>query len=906
MGRWKRFVALMGAVVLLSSGCDWLQWGGGPTHRGTIFETGITKGNVAGMVTSTMASLPTSSPTATANDLVFIEADGALTALDAKTSAVVWRGSLPPGTTAGGAPAIHAPSNTIFVVVAAATLVLVGFDVNGVRNCNPVLNTCSPVFVAQLGNGFGAASPPVVDGGRVFANGADSVFAFDANGQTNCVSSLGQATCSPLWSAVTGFSAGGVGPAVVNGVVYDAIRAGGSFALRAFSKSSGSPLWTGSVGAAPIAATPSIGADGRVFVPAGPVIHAFAGDGCGAPTCSPSFALVLRTGDPPRAFLSTPAVDRPNVYATNGNGSLYSWPDTGCGAPTCQPTQVVGVDAPAGGSSTYSQSPVIANGIVFLLTRQVIAAANHVVLVARDEADFTQLASWDLGVRGFGEGLANTSVANSVVYAPVDSALVAVHAPPVEPLAALSTSPLTISPSFSASTFDYVLRCAQGSNSVTFNMSAVPGGSVALVAPTATQPSASQTATVALNENQAAVVEASDAGGQTARYWIRCLPSDFPPLSAMRHPAAGAPTPGWYLVGNNFAPVGTALYAMILDSRGTPVWYKRAAQPAIDVKSLGRNSVAFISTLAFFGFGTDPNARYDIHSLDTGQVRSVRTVGVPTDFHELYVLPNGHYLLLSYPLKRGVDLTGLQATPTPGPNSTIADCVVQEVDPQGALVWQWTASDHIDPVSEPTLAPAPNINGETVYDVYHCNSIDARATGDLLVSARHLNAVFEIRRSDGKVVWKLGGKPVNKDGASIIAIQNDPVGGIALQHDARYMPNGHISIFDNQSAQAAVPARAVEYALNLAAKTAQPVFSFTSPDNAPSCCMGSFRRYPDGHSVVGWGYVPASNGSILTEINASGQSVFDVSLASGSGSYRAVKVPPPQFDIDVLRATAGR
>jgi hypothetical protein len=203
------------------------------------------------------------------------------------------------------------------------------------------------------------------------------------------------------------------------------------------------------------------------------------------------------------------------------------------------------------------------------------------------------------------------------------------------------------------------------------------------------------------------------------------------------------------------------------------------------------------------------------------------------------------------------------------------------------------------------VAPSGTINGETVYDVYHCNSIDARATGDLLVSARHLNAIFEIRRSDGRVVWKMGGKPVNKDGASIIAIQNDP-GGIVLQHDARYMPGNHISLFDNQDAQGAVAARAVEFALNFSTKTAEPVFSFASPNNSPSCCMGNFRRYPDGHSVIGWGYVSLGNGRVLTEINASGQSVLDVRFATDYGSYRAVKVPPPRFDVNALRATAGQ
>jgi hypothetical protein len=120
------------------------------------------------------------------------------------------------------------------------------------------------------------------------------------------------------------------------------------------------------------------------------------------------------------------------------------------------------------------------------------------------------------------------------------------------------------------------------------------------------------------------------------------------------------------------------------------------------------------------------------------------------------------------------------------------------------------------------------------------------------------------------------------------------------------MPNNHVSLYDNQSNTSAQPARGVEYAINFTTNTAQPVFSFVTPTNAASCCMGSLRRLPDGHRVVGWGYVVPSNGAILTELDASGNTVLDLAFATGYASYRAVKVPPTRFDVDVLRATAGQ
>jgi hypothetical protein len=296
----------------------------------------------------------------------------------------------------------------------------------------------------------------------------------------------------------------------------------------------------------------------------------------------------------------------------------------------------------------------------------------------------------------------------------------------VQPLASLAVSPLALSPAFSPSTFDYVVRCTAGTNSLTFTMTAVPGGTVALTAPTTTPPAASRTATVGLTPTQAAVVRATDAEGASADYWIRCLPPDFPTIDVTKHFEAGDPTPGWYLLGNNILPTsgGTSSYAMILDLNGTPVWYKRSAPPAVNLTPTRPGHVAYQSTATATGFTTDPNATYTEYSFADGSVQEYRASGVPPDLHEFTALPNGHHLVLSYPLRSGIDLTGLDTTPTPGPNSTIADCVVQDIDPAGNLAWQWTGSDHIDAKTESLAAPSATHGGQNVYDPFHCNSID--------------------------------------------------------------------------------------------------------------------------------------------------------------------------------------
>ena len=101
-----------------------------------------------------------------------------------------------------------------------------------------------------------------------------------------------------------------------------------------------------------------------------------------------------------------------------------------------------------------------------------------------------------------------------------------------------------------------------------------------------------------------------------------------------------------------------------------------------------------------------------------------------------------------------VDLSSLG-----GPaDATVLDGEIQEVTPQRQLVWSWNSADHIG-IAEtefPLSAIRTQIDGQEAYDLVHLNSLQRDGDG-ILVSARHVNAVYRIRRADGGVDWKLGG-----------------------------------------------------------------------------------------------------------------------------------------------------
>src|SRR3989442_7830461 len=152
---------------------------------------------------------------------------------------------------------------------------------------------------------------------------------------------------------------------------------------------------------------------------------------------------------------------------------------------------------------------------------------------------------------------------------------------------------------------------------------------------------------------------------------------------------------------------------MVLDNHGTPVWYRKpAGPPPIDVTALRNGTIAWWSNAG-------PNTGFENFNLATQTTRWLRAPDPPTDPHELHEMSNGDVMLLSNPVKHGVDMTAFGFSSS----EDIIDCIVEELNPTGELVWEWRASDHVLP-TESTFPLAIGSQAPLTYDVFHCNSID--------------------------------------------------------------------------------------------------------------------------------------------------------------------------------------
>ncbi len=441
----------------------------------------------------------------------------------------------------------------------------------------------------------------------------------------------------------------------------------------------------------------------------------------------------------------------------------------------------------------------------------------------------------------------------------------------------ISTSPDLFPLGFDRTVDDYAIRC-NNKKPVEVDASVAPGYSVNIDR-NGERAGVSQ-AQVPLRENQEFTVTVSRGQGQH-RYFIRCLPSDF---GTWDYTQFLEPSHRLYVVAPAIGAV-TGNYVVLFDDHGVPLWWYKATETPFDAAVLAGGNIAWTE-------GTLPLGTAEIRDLDGDLIRAPQTVGSVLDPHELQELPNGDLILVSYPVREKVDLTSIGG----GKEDKVLDALIQEIDPQGDVVWSWNSKDHIPLSDTPRrwYENAQSFGPEAVRDLLHINAVEPDGADAFLISMRHTDAVYKIDKATGNVVWKLGGEPTSKS----LTVLDDPLGTYPLgaQHDVRLLPGGTITIYDNETGLTARTPRAVRYEIDEAAKTATLLEEISDPLAASSFCCGSARRSADGSWLISWGGAP-----LVSEFDAAGERAFKLEFGEAS-SYRATSAPDGLLLPAALRA----
>ena len=429
----------------------------------------------------------------------------------------------------------------------------------------------------------------------------------------------------------------------------------------------------------------------------------------------------------------------------------------------------------------------------------------------------------------------------------------------------VSFSTPSLFPAFGPNIEDYVVRCHDAP--VTVQAHASEGWQVSL----AGQPfhSGDFSATVPLGSGRAFVVRAQKQA-ELYRYHVRCLPNSFPTYTFTRY---GPVSPKYFAVSRS-----DLNYGIIFDNHGVPIWWIRATSWAIRVLPNG-------NVLWYRG----PSDRFEIHRLDGTMIRALKSVGYDVDGHDLQFLPNGDHLVSAPVLRRHVDTSAYGGSS----DATVKSAELQQVTSSGQLVWRWNTYDHVSLAETGRWWDAPPTDQQP-YDIVHWNSIEP-AGDSVIASFRHLDAVYKIKKSTGEIVWKLGGTTTPE---SLTVIGDPRAYTFGAQHDARLLPDGTLSVFDNRTNLSNPRPRAVRFRIDEQARTATFLGSITDAAVSDSGCCGSARRLANGDWLINWAM---TRNHPVGGYKPNGERTFFLTFPPRS-TYRAEPVPPGAVTAEDLRA----
>lgn len=304
-------------------------------------------------------------------------------------------------------------------------------------------------------------------------------------------------------------------------------------------------------------------------------------------------------------------------------------------------------------------------------------------------------------------------------------------------------------------------------------------------------------------------------------------------------------------------------YIMIIDNNAVPVYIKQLKKQAYDFK-VNNNMLTYFDEAGKQFFMMD--SMYQI--IDSIKIKN----DFITDFHDIQITSDNHILLLGQDIKS----VNMDTVVDGGnPNATVTGLVIQELDENKDVVFEWKSWDHYK-ITDSYV----NLLNQSI-DYVHGNSVDIDSDGNLIISACFMSEVTKIDRNTGEIIWRLGGK--NNE---FTFVADD---GFNYQHSARRLPNGNLVLLDKGYDNDPLYSRGVEYIFDEENKTVELVRSYIHHPKIYAQWMGNIQHLPNGNKIIGWG--SNSGRYFFTEFDHEGNMLYDLKTPDGVTSYRAFRFP---------------
>lgn len=346
-------------------------------------------------------------------------------------------------------------------------------------------------------------------------------------------------------------------------------------------------------------------------------------------------------------------------------------------------------------------------------------------------------------------------------------------------------------------------------------------------------------------------------------------------------------------IGSSF--VGTEAnsnYFVVMDTNGTVVAVRQSDNSYGAAYNISPDTMMFEGEPEVDGAQDAPTYETHFWNLSTGAIEDFP--GVVGEHDIEYDPVNNTFLTLQ------------QYVQPVGNDLYLVDKIV-ELEPNGTALWTWNSYNHI-PISEASpFNETTTLNGQTVIDFIHANSLDWDYNdGIIYLNSRSTDTFYKINQTTGDIFWACG-----RFGNFTLLGDNDQTVSSLFygEHDVKEVAPDVFTMFNNDYDNVTNPddcrSSLMEVTLNETSMTAYVNWSWEAPISNWNSYAGANLLLPNGDFLGDFGdpthydtqnELPngtwnfTNTGAVFVEVNPAGQVVRTWTFPVGCYVYRVETV----------------
>jgi hypothetical protein len=339
--------------------------------------------------------------------------------------------------------------------------------------------------------------------------------------------------------------------------------------------------------------------------------------------------------------------------------------------------------------------------------------------------------------------------------------------------------------------------------------------------------------------------------------------------------------------GNVFLTVstdveGVGYYVFMMDNEGNIQNYKELQEDySYDFKMQPNGLLSYAQFIEHHSYTGGGNCVHMILDQEMNVIDSIQMKnGYVAEAHDFQILPNGHILMFGYYLSQ-MDLT--EIVEDGYPDAKVSGGIIQELDDDGEVVFQWKTWDHFTPEEYDWR----RADRQTV-SAFHLNTINLDVDGNIIFASPTFTK--KLNRQTGEIMWHLGG---SENEFNFIGVDSTTGVGHVTGHAIYRLENGNFLVYDNAARTGPNKNSEVhEYMIDEDNKTAELIWTYAYPEDIEAWHRGNAYRLPNGNTIIGWGGASGDPIPTCTEIDMDGNILFEAYFDNPEvESYRAFRFP---------------